>query len=88
MPGTMCFEGLVASRTLRLAQAMLAAARAGDDPVECDPIAVIPNDLLAAKFTRPHMAMVVAMVRLETPGRTLARGTSARTVTVPGAVPV
>jgi hypothetical protein len=40
---------------------MLAAPRARDTPVQGDPIAVIPNDLLAAEPTRPHEAMVVAM---------------------------
>jgi hypothetical protein len=39
---------------------MLAALCAGNDPVKGDPIAVIPNDLLAAELTRPHEPMAAA----------------------------
>jgi hypothetical protein len=41
---------------------MLAAPCAGDVPVKGDPIAVIPNDLLAAEVARTHESMVAATV--------------------------
>jgi hypothetical protein len=41
---------------------MLASPCTGDDPVQGDPIAVIPNDLLAAELTRAHESMVAATV--------------------------
>jgi hypothetical protein len=53
----------VATRPLRLGEAMLAATCARGDPVKGDPIAVIPNDLLAAELTSPHRLMVATNSR-------------------------
>jgi len=46
---------------------MLRTARAVRYPIQRDPVAVVPDDLLAAEFTSPHGARIDATVRLVTP---------------------
>lgn len=56
---------LVATRNR--SQPMLRTARAVGYPVKRDPVAIVPDDLLAAEFTSPHGRRIDAAVRLGTP---------------------